>query len=220
MAPYSSNIYKEEEIVSHLTKLILSNIHIDRWIFKINGKSEGRGLAYFDIMSVQKLKAIRKKISSSDPEELFKRTQNLLLRFLPKKLKIVRNNLYRDFEEYIEEFTRKGGMIEASPSLVQKDMGSPGLSFFIEPTGQVRFLSSFEKIYASLMTPCGYEIPQRSLPNINVSTPTHFGISSKTNSPHISPNKFFSKLHSSFSASKISDFFIIFWPFSGNFQFS
>ena len=34
--------------------------------------------------------------------------------------------------------------------------------------GQVNFLSTFEKINAGLMTPTGYEIPQRSLPNIDV----------------------------------------------------
>lgn len=61
VAPFIANILNEEEVVSHLTKLILTNIHIDRWIFKINGYSEGRGLAYFDLTSVKKLKKYKEK---------------------------------------------------------------------------------------------------------------------------------------------------------------
>jgi len=155
--------------VSQLTKLILTNIHIDRWVLKMNGTREGRGLAYFDVTSVKKLKFIRKKITMENPEELFNKTQNIILRYLPKKLVIVKNKLYRDFDEYVQEFTKKGGLIEASPSLVQKDIGSPGISFIIEPNGEINFLSTFEKIHAGLMSPCGYEMPQRSLPMINVS---------------------------------------------------
>lgn len=81
---------------------------------------------------------------------------------------MIRTELFRDFQEYLDEFTRKGGMIEAAPSLTQKELGCPGISFLIEPNGQVNFLSTFEKINAGLMTPTGYEIPQRSLPNIDV----------------------------------------------------
>lgn len=158
----------EEEVVSHLTKLILTNIHIDRWIFKINGYSEGRGLAYFDISSVKKLKLTRKKITAKTPEQLFIQTQQQILRFLPSKLKIIRSQLFRDFQEYIDEFVRKGGMIEAAPGLTQKELGSPGISFFIEPNGDIEFLTTYEKINAGLMTPTGYELPQRSLPNIDV----------------------------------------------------
>lgn len=151
-----------------MTKLILTNIHIDRWIFKINGYYEGRGIAYFDLTSIKKLKRIRRKITAKTPEELFTQTQQLILRFLPSKLKIVRKTLFRDFQEYVDEFIRKGGMIEAAPGITQKELGTPGISFFIEPNGEIEFLGSFEKICGGLMTPVGYEMPQQSLPNIDV----------------------------------------------------
>lgn len=39
VAPYTCNIFKSEEIVTRLAQLILENVHIDRWVFKINGES-------------------------------------------------------------------------------------------------------------------------------------------------------------------------------------
>jgi hypothetical protein len=71
LAPYAANIVKEEEIVSQLTKLILSNIHIDRWVFKINGEHQGQGIAYFDIHSSKAMKIVRNKIDKEPHEKLF-----------------------------------------------------------------------------------------------------------------------------------------------------
>lgn len=168
VAPYSSGILQEQEVVPHLAKLIISNIHIDRWVFKMEGEHEGRGLAYFDITSVKSLNRLRKKIDTLEEEATFILVQRLLVSNLPKKLKIVKSSLYRSFHEYISHFIKKGGLIEASPSTLQKNMGFPGFTFIIEPDGTLDFLASYEKLHASLMTPCGYQVPQHSLPNINV----------------------------------------------------
>lgn len=46
--PYSALIYKESDIVPHLTKLILENSHVERWVFKIDNEFSGRGIAFFD----------------------------------------------------------------------------------------------------------------------------------------------------------------------------
>jgi len=102
-------------------------------------------------------------------EALFVVVQKLLIKFLPKKVKIVKPSLYRDFSEFISDFVKRGGIIEASPSILQKNMGSPGFSFLIEPDGTLEFLSSFEKVLSSLFNPCGFQIPQHSVPNVNVS---------------------------------------------------
>jgi DeoR/GlpR family transcriptional regulator of sugar metabolism len=61
-------IHKEEEIVSQLTKLILNNGHIDKWIFKINGITSGRGIAVFDVHSSKAMKVIRSNFGK-EPEE-------------------------------------------------------------------------------------------------------------------------------------------------------
>lgn len=62
VAPYSCNIFKSEEIVTRLAQLILDNVHIDRWVFKINGESNGRGLAYFDLNSIKAFKKLKERM--------------------------------------------------------------------------------------------------------------------------------------------------------------
>ena len=134
----------------------------------MEGESGGRGIAYLDISSIKPLNKIRKKINQLESEVLFVMVQRLLIQKLPKKLKIVKSSLYRDFSEFINTFIKRGGVIEASPSILQKNMGFPGFSFILEPDGTLEFVSSFEKLNASLMNPCGYQIPQHSLPHIDV----------------------------------------------------
>lgn len=108
VAPYSSKIYKRDDVVVHLSKLILEMVHIERWVFKIDNESSGRGNAYFDVSSVQQLKNMRKKNKLLPEAEIFAKIQALLLRFLPKKLVIAKSKLYYDYEEYIEEFCSQG----------------------------------------------------------------------------------------------------------------
>ena len=67
--------------------------------------------------------------------------------------------MYEGFEDYVQKFCEKGGMIEASPCIVQKDIGSPAIAFFIEPNGEHQVIGTYEKLNAGLMTPCGFDIP-------------------------------------------------------------
>ena len=60
----------------------------------------------------------------------------MLLKKLPGRLQIVRSNMYEGFHDFIDQFCSKGGMIEASPCIIQKDIGSPAISFFVEPDGE------------------------------------------------------------------------------------
>lgn len=43
-----------------LSILIVNNLNIERWFFKIDDESEGRGIAYFNVDSVKFLKRLRK----------------------------------------------------------------------------------------------------------------------------------------------------------------
>ena len=45
-----------------------------------------------------------------------------------------------------------------------------GISFFISPIGQVKIYSTFEKVVSHDLSPCGYETPQKSLPELDVET--------------------------------------------------
>ena len=63
VAPYTSNIFKSEEIVARLAHLILENLHIDRWVFKIEGTVQGRGLGYLDLNTIKIFKNLKAAIA-------------------------------------------------------------------------------------------------------------------------------------------------------------
>ena len=170
LSPYAANIVKEEEIVSQLTKLILKNIHIDRWIFKINGEHDGKGLAFFDIHSSKAMRVIRSKVDKEDQEKLFEALQLVLLRNLPQKLRISRKDIYPSFLDYVTSFIDKGGIIEASPCIQNSEINTPGICFQISPCGEIKINSTFERLNSGDMTPCGFETPQRSLPELDIET--------------------------------------------------
>ena len=120
--------------MTRLAQLILENVHIDRWVFKINGETEGRGLAFIDLNAIKAFKSFKsrmfkaKKEKESEPSstgmsstpvvDWYPRLTTLLLKKLPSNLQIVRRKMYEGFEDYVEKFCEKGGMIEASPCIV------------------------------------------------------------------------------------------------------
>lgn len=175
LPPFSSLILKPADVVPQLSRLIAENAHVDRWVFKINGEFEGRGIAYFDVtrkiksfLGVKKLHTICKDIRCNQTEEDFAEIQRVLSKVLPKKISYANPCLYSDYFQFIEEFCRQGGIVEASPSSLSKDVSSPGVVFQIDPDGEVEIQTTFEKIISSPFSPCGMRFPQRSLPNLNV----------------------------------------------------
>lgn len=167
LAPSSVFLYKKEEIIPNITKLIFNNFHIERWVLKIDNEVNGRGIAFFDLSSVKEINMQKKNAHGSNDDDLFLDLQDLLLKNFFKKLKFSYQNLYKDYNEYLYEFCRHGGVIQASPSQVTKTVGSSGISFFLEPNGQYQVLTTYEKIQAFPFVNCGFMTPQKSQPKLN-----------------------------------------------------
>lgn len=55
-------------------------------------------------------------------------------------------------------------MIEASPNCSQQSIGSPSVSFLIEPSGEIDVMGSYDKFAAKDMVNVGGHFPQISLP--------------------------------------------------------
>ena len=133
--PSSLYLYKKEEIIPSLCKLIMENFHIERWVFKIDDEYKGRGIAYFDMSSVKGLVELKKTVGDMYEDQVFVELQSILAISLKKNLRFVYNQLYKSYSEYIDEFLRHGGVIQAAPSCSMKYNSSPGISFLIEPDG-------------------------------------------------------------------------------------
>lgn len=183
--PSSTLIFKATDVGPQLGRLIAENKHVERWVFKIDGECAGRGIAYFDVVGCEPLSKVIRLASSAgrhnfqndpemqtllnlDQEGLNEEILRLVSRLLPKKLVIVKDFVYSDYYQYIEELARRGGMIEAAPSSLKKDTNTIGVLFQLEPDGEVEIQTTYEKLSSSPFSPSGFRFPQRILPNLNV----------------------------------------------------
>lgn len=183
--PSSTLIFKPTDVAPQLGRLIAENKHVERWVLKIDGESSGRGIAYFDVVGCEPLaKVIRlasapgrhnfqndpemQTLLNMDQEGLNDEILRLVARILPKKLMIVKDFVYHDYYQFIEEMARKGGIIEAAPSSLKKDTNTIGVLFQLEPDGEVEIQTTYEKLSSTPFSPCGFRFPQKILPNLNV----------------------------------------------------
>lgn len=65
---------------------------------------------------------------------------------------------------------KHGGVIEAVPSCSPHQMASPSIAFFIEPTGDIELVGSFDRFSGKQHINAGCFSPQTSLPNMNLNT--------------------------------------------------
>lgn len=66
-----------------------------------------------------------------------------LTKFLPKKLIIVRKDLYPNYREFVQAIRCHGGMLEVIPNLIT---GCPSANIFVPPTGAPQLLSTHEQV--------------------------------------------------------------------------
>ena len=141
------DIYDEQEFMLQLAKLIANNLYVNTWLFKIDDEFNGRGHAQFSIDNVKSLADIRKKQVEIN-EELVDKIMAILLKQLPRKVKLAQNRLYSGWQEYLDQFCRVGGVIEASPTCLSNQMGAPSIAFLIEPDGEIALVGSMDRFAA------------------------------------------------------------------------
>lgn len=86
---------------------------VDTWIFKIDDENNGRGIASFQVDSIREIKNLRKSNEQSIDSNFLKTFSEIIAEKLPKKLKIVVKSLYPTYKAYLQDFIKKGGIIEA-----------------------------------------------------------------------------------------------------------
>lgn len=66
-----------------------------------------------------------------------------LTKSLPRKLKIVRKDFHPTYRAFVQALRANGGVLEAVPN---RTTGCPSVNFFVEPTGEIRVLSTHEQV--------------------------------------------------------------------------
>lgn len=129
--PGAYEIYDEKELINSLTILIANNININTWIFKIDDEFNGRGIAWFSVNGIGFFKELRKVGKFEVTENLLGRIRDMLTQVLPNRMKFATPSLYPNYKEYMLNFVRKGGIIEAMPNAPLSSINSPSISLLI-----------------------------------------------------------------------------------------
>lgn len=138
------DIYDRAEFESSLARLIANNLYINTWIFKIDDEFNGRGHASLHVENVRTITELRKK-KVEMTESIIEKLLEVLKKVLPKKVKIAQQSLFANFEEFITQFCKVGGVIEAAPICSPGQTASPSIAFYIDPAGKVDLIGSFDK---------------------------------------------------------------------------
>jgi hypothetical protein len=97
-----------------LTKLIAHNLYINTWIFKIDDEFNGRGHASLNVEGVKTIMELRKK-KVEMTQSIVQKLEEVMKKVLPKKIKFAQPSLFRNYDEYMKQFCKIGGVIEAAP---------------------------------------------------------------------------------------------------------
>jgi hypothetical protein len=157
------DIYDRNEFINSLARLIAHNLFVNTWIFKIDDEVNGRGHASLNVDTVKTIQELRKR-KVEMTEAVIEKICEVVRKVLPKKTRIAQPNLFRNWEEYMDQFCRVGGVIEAAPMCPPNTLASPSIAFFVEPDGNVELIGSFDKFAAKEYINAGCFFPQTSLP--------------------------------------------------------
>jgi hypothetical protein len=87
------DIYDEQEFTLSLAKLIVGNLYVQTWVFKIDDEFNGRGSAYLNLDHVKSLASLRKK-HIPDQDSVLDYVIEQLNKFLSRKAVIPMRSLY------------------------------------------------------------------------------------------------------------------------------
>lgn len=162
------DIYSVAEFENALVRLIANNLDVTTWIFKIDDEFNGRGHASLNVESVRTVMELRKK-KIQMTEGMITRLKEVIVKVLPKKVKLAMPTLYSGWNDYLHKFCAGGGVIEAAPPMCQiNQLNSPSVSFLIEPDGNINLIGSFDRFSGSQFVNMGCFFPQTSLPSIDL----------------------------------------------------
>jgi len=175
--PGDFDIYTEQQLNETLAWKIVQHPNITKWLLKIDTSFCGRGIAFIDVEKYlpcyEYMKKQVKKFGDKwryrwAKEDAFIKVLDQLPDTLSQHAETAKENVYKTWPDFLQDYLSKGGIIEAYPP---SSVTCLTVDLLIEPNGTTKIKSCGDHLYADNVLDCfGTSVPQTSIdPDVLVS---------------------------------------------------